>query len=126
MKLKLHRLGVLAASLALFCAGQANAGQNTFVVLDSLGGDYSSAEAINNAGQVTGSSSAVDNPFPHAVLWSGGQTHDLGTLSGGTNSVGVAINSAGHVVGSSDTSSNGELYATVWKDGTATRLAGGA
>jgi probable HAF family extracellular repeat protein len=69
--------------------------------LGTLGGSTSQAFAINNAGQVTGSSLLPGDTVTHAFRSSpNGQAvslTDLGTL--GTGSVGMAINSSGMVVG---------------------------
>jgi probable HAF family extracellular repeat protein len=65
-----------------------------------LGGNYSFATGINNAGQVVGSAATSDGG-PHAFLYSNGQMRDLG--------VGEAydINNAGQVVGRG---SNGHAF----------------
>lgn len=72
--------------------------------LSSLpGSDRSSAAAINNAGQIAGTSGVGPSQGPngnqsHAVLWENGRILDLGTL-GGLNSYGTAINERGQVAG---------------------------
>ena len=65
--------------------------------LGTLGGNYSAAFAINDAGQVAGES-ANSSGQTRAVLWQAGVMTGLGTL-GGTNSSAAAINNAGLVVG---------------------------
>jgi probable HAF family extracellular repeat protein len=74
--------------------------------LGTLGGNGSSANGINAAGQVTGFSYVTKwtppNPDPHtqwhAFAYSGGVMHDLGTF-GGSFSSGNAINASGQVAG---------------------------
>ena len=77
------------------------------------------AVAINNAGQVVGSSPSGDFASArHAVLWSASRTiQDLGTL-GGTNSSAIDINGAGQVIGSSQTAGDGATHYFLWSAGT--------
>src|SRR5262249_42592121 len=75
----------------------------TMADLGTLGGRFGDATAINNAGQITGSSYVAGDVAYHAFLYtgtpgSGGSMADLGTL-GGQNSRGFAINVAGQIVG---------------------------
>ena len=69
----------------------------------SLGGNYGSADAINNAGQIVGIS-ADANGVTHAFRSTGGTMLDLGVLSAAQNySTAHGINSAGDVTGYSQT-----------------------
>jgi probable HAF family extracellular repeat protein len=84
--------------------------------LGTLGGSSSAAFAINDAGQIAGSSGtgAVGQngtPVVHAFLFSNGVMMDLGTL-GGQNSAGKAIDAAGDVAGYADspTDQRGFVY----------------
>jgi probable HAF family extracellular repeat protein len=86
--------------------------------LVGLGGE-SSADAINDQGQVVGFSETASGEW-HAVLWHDGKVTDLGTL-GGESSSATAINDEGQVVGSSETAS-GEEHAFLWEDGKMTDL----
>src|SRR2546426_986044 len=79
------------------------------------GDDYSVAYAINDAGQVVGSSGNASVGH-HAFLWQNSAMTDLGTLPGDTDSYANGINSAGQVVGTSDRN------AFLWDLGTMTNL----
>lgn len=97
--------------------------------LGTIGGNYSAAAALNDAGQIVGVSTTgrQQRPFgpgTHATLWDDGSPPvDLGTLGTGERSQATAINAAGAVVGSSATSEelpNGEIgqeHACLWEAG---------
>src|SRR5207244_1737959 len=95
VELRLARSVLVAA---LLFASRA-AGAPTYVVTDlgTRGGQTSVGQAINAAGQVTGSAE-IGTHMLHAFLFSGGVMSDVGTF-GGTASFGYGINRAGDVVG---------------------------
>jgi probable HAF family extracellular repeat protein len=57
------------------------------------------AGKLNDRGEIAGGGALF--PAEHAYLYSGGLTHDLGTIPGGGNSFGLAINDSGEVTGRS-------------------------
>lgn len=67
--------------------------------------------AINAKGDVTGE--AVIGKYDHAVLFSNGVMHDLGTL-GGNSSFAYAINDSQTVVGGSYIAGNTVVHAFIW------------
>jgi probable HAF family extracellular repeat protein len=73
----------------------------------------SEARAINSSGQIVGWAEIRTGAI-HAVLWTGEEEIDLGTL-GGRNSCALGINYAGQVVGWAETIA-GERHAVRWDD----------
>ena len=80
----------------------------------------SSANAINNRGQVVGVSDVAGGES-HAFLFSGGTMADLGVLNGLSGSFATAINNLGQVVGFAVTAS-GAHQAFLYSGGTMTDL----
>lgn len=114
------------AGVLLLAALQASAQSEwTLTRLPSLLGDTgnSSASAINNVGQVVGSSWGQDRLETNAVLWQDGHVNYLGSLSGA--SAARDINDAGQVVGSSlglGGTDVAHYRATLWQGGRITEL----
>jgi probable HAF family extracellular repeat protein len=89
--------------------------------LPTLGGPFSVAWAINDRGDIVGTSELASGfPNEHAFLYRRGQLHDLGTL-GGAFSQAKDINNKGTIVGSSWIGF-GQLRAFVYRDGVMTAL----
>ena len=87
--------------------------------LPTLPGDPDgSANAINNLGQITGSTGdCYANPGAHAVLWQNGQVINLGSLGGAMNNDPEAINDLGEITGDSDLPGDATGHAFLWRKG---------
>jgi probable HAF family extracellular repeat protein len=97
---------------------------HSFKGIGGFGGDNSrleSTQALNNRGQLVGSSQSSHLDDWRAFLWVRGAIHDLGTL-GGPQSFGVAVNSDGVVVGRSEVVTDGPVHAFIWIRGVMTDL----
>ena len=102
--------------------------------LGTLGGVWGGASALNNRGQVIGTSSLAADPGAclgigntancHPFFWGGGRLVDLNAdTSGGSSVTAQAINDAGEVVGNAafpNGATGGDAY--LWKDGVITDL----
>ena len=87
----------------------------TIEELPPVGGLESRAFALNERGQVVGSSTTASGPT-HAALWGlNARPADLGTLGGGTSAA-EDVNNAGAVAGTSAISS-GASHAFLWSAG---------
>jgi probable HAF family extracellular repeat protein len=90
--------------------------------LGVLSGDTtSSARAVNNVGQVVGSSVNAAG-ISHAFLWDLGTMRSLGTLPGDVSSEARAINILGQAVGRSGSADLSTSRAVLWRDGAAVDL----
>lgn len=98
----------------------------TITNLGTLAGGSSSADGINNLGQVVGVSNDKAGQ-PHAFRYSGGVMTDLKTLVGNptqgeNSSYANAINDAGQIVGNSSTATWNVRHAFLWQNGKMTDL----
>jgi probable HAF family extracellular repeat protein len=76
----------------------------------------SAARAVNNKGQVAGTSAAAGG-ISHAFVWDRGTLRDLGTLPGDVASEARAINVNGDVVGRSGGAGFSTSRAVLWQEG---------
>jgi probable HAF family extracellular repeat protein len=87
-----------------------------FTYLPSLSDvEYTFAEAINDRGEIVGSSRAADGA-QRAVLWRDGTIVDLGLLPGTTSAAARGINDRGVIAGFAS-SPDGTTRAVVWERG---------
>jgi probable HAF family extracellular repeat protein len=85
-------------------------------ILDSLGGPYSLAAAVNAAGEVVGSAQTTAGKR-HAVLWQANQPRDLGLLAQGDYSSARDLNDKSDIVGDANVVPNGQPQAFLWRAG---------
>lgn len=92
--------------------------------LGTLGGLYSSARAINDAGLIVGMASTTLDPYnightiPHAFMYVGGMMIDLGAFGGEyIGSEALDVNNLGQVVGRSGVDFVNERHAFLYQDG---------
>lgn len=108
-----------AVVVLLLIATQSGYAGNVITVTDlgHLGGSWSEAVAVNEAGIVIGNSKTSSGVI-HAFKWKAGVMLDLGTL--GSSSKAIAINSAGEVVGNNQTTAGSRAF--IWRNGVMTDL----
>jgi probable HAF family extracellular repeat protein len=83
--------------------------------LGALGGTFSSASWVNEAGEIVGGSTTNDGLF-HAVRWRRGHIEDLGTVAGLPCSVTAQVNARGEIAGQSfDCADFSNGHATLWE-----------
>ncbi len=92
------------------------------------GDSIAAAIAINDRGQVVGTSGTCRVPDSlalgvHAVLWQNGSVTDLGGFGGVMNNAALATNNGGAVVGISDLPGDTTTHAFLWQNGVMTDLA---
>jgi probable HAF family extracellular repeat protein len=111
---------LLLASIAIAPSGGSTRTEARWVITDlgTLGGPGSEAVAINNRGQIVGSSDTKGDEEIHVVLWQKGKKRDLGTL-GGTYGAAYDINERGQIAGSASTKANrwDPTHAFLWENG---------
>jgi probable HAF family extracellular repeat protein len=111
---------LICAVLVALAARAASAQTYTITDLGSLGANQPTmAHAINNAGQITGSSN-LNAGTSHAFLFSGGTLTDIGSL-GGPAAIGFSVNSSGNAVGYSELSS-GQYRGFLYSNGAMTQI----
>jgi probable HAF family extracellular repeat protein len=95
--------------------------KGTMQDLGTLGGTSSGAVALNEAGQVAGTSIIAGDVANHPFLWDGVAMRDLGTL-GGRNGAAFAMNQSGDVVGRADVPGSKSNHGFLWSNGVMTDL----
>jgi probable HAF family extracellular repeat protein len=95
--------------------------EGTMQDLGTLGGTFSKAASLNEAGQVAGTASIAGDVANHPFLWDGSVMIDLGTL-GGRNGAADWMNQSGDVVGRADVPGSGSHHGFLWSNGTMTDL----
>lgn len=84
--------------------------------LGTLGGTWGAPNALNNAGQVVGTSDLEGDELFHPFLWDKGSIKDLGTLGGSTGQAN-GINDKGAIVGKADLPGDAGWDAFLWQRG---------
>ena len=115
-------VGSLAAHAVTLFAQRTTGRGYSITDLGTLGGTSSEAAAVNNPGDVVGSSTTAAG-VSHAFLYRNGLMFDLGTLPGGSASQATAINDRGDIVGYGGINAYGpefreRIQGFAWADGT--------
>ncbi len=90
--------------------------------LGTLGGTTASAAAINDSGQVVGSSALTNNLVYHAFLYANGKMVDLGALPGFPTSSATSINAQGQIVGNVSNAAGNVINGFLYSNGVMTNL----
>jgi probable HAF family extracellular repeat protein len=91
--------------------------------LGALGGTYSQAYGLNDAGQIAGIFYPANSGLgQQGFLYSDGVMTDIGTLGGNGGTAAYGINASADVVGASFTSGNASSHAFVYSGGTMTDI----
>jgi probable HAF family extracellular repeat protein len=85
--------------------------------LGTLGGSFSIAYWLNNAGESVGGATTSGDALFHATHWKNGAITDLGTLDGDCFSQAWAINSKGQIVGQSFSCDFSTVRTVLWDKG---------
>jgi probable HAF family extracellular repeat protein len=85
--------------------------------LGTLGGNYGSGNAINEAGKIVGWATNAGDQAALAFFWKNGTMTNLGVLSGELCSYAFAINANDQVSGASDDCASGNSLAFLWERG---------
>ena len=114
----INRSGDIVGAVSIFVGGFQSFANRAVLYRDgvvhdlgTLGGNSSSARAINDRGVIIGNSKTASGAS-HGFVWEKGVMQDLGTL-GGPESVAEAINSHGVIVGRA-TEASGRIVAVMW------------
>jgi probable HAF family extracellular repeat protein len=115
-------LALFAAQAAFSLAAHAQTSYS-LTPIGSLGGGSTTANAINNVGDVVGCSVTVinGNPTPRAFVYRNGLMTDIGSLVDGGTSCATDINDTGQVTGRSDTPT-GETRGFIYQNGVMSSL----
>jgi probable HAF family extracellular repeat protein len=82
----------------------------------TIGGNFLTANAISDSGEVVGAAAFPNQPFD-AAIWRSGVANDLGALPGDCFSQAFVVNSQGQITGNSATCDGKTIRAVLWKDG---------
>lgn len=107
------RIAVALGSLTSLVVVAPLAAQPVPIDLGTLGGTWSHAAAVNNRGQIVGSSALAGSTESRAFLWEDGVMHDLG----GRFSSATGINDRGQIVGQRFDFDTQTIIATLWENG---------
>lgn len=83
--------------------------------LGNFGGTCTMATALNNHGQVVGSSNVSGDLYQRPFIWENGMLRDLGGSLGGNGAGATRINEKGEVTGSANLPGDQTFHATLWR-----------